>query len=100
MSIIIKFYNVIIKSANVDKGGEGGKTLIHKMWIKIRFFFLNPSLTKWEFCGPDSPLAARGNDNPKKQNNLFYPVPGILLHSNRLIFDRSTVILCRADPSI
>ena len=44
MWIIFKFYNIIIKSANVDKGG-GGKTLIHKMWIKIRVFLLNPSLT-------------------------------------------------------
>ena len=43
MWIIFKFYNIIIKSANVDKGG-GGKTLIHKMWIKRRFFF-NPSLS-------------------------------------------------------
>ena len=31
----------MIKSADVDKGG--GKTLIHKMWIKTVFFF-NPSL--------------------------------------------------------
>ena len=46
MWIIIKFYNIVIKFANVDKGGEG-KTLIHKMWIKR--FFLNPSLSevKW-----------------------------------------------------
>ena len=36
--IILKFYNIIIKSANVDKRG-GGKTLIHKMWIKRRGFF-------------------------------------------------------------
>ena len=43
MWIIFKFYNIIIKSANVDKGG-GGKTLIHKMWIKIRCFFLTPPL--------------------------------------------------------
>ena len=42
MWIIFKFYNSLIKSANVDKGG-GGKALIHKMWIKIRVFF-NPSL--------------------------------------------------------
>ena len=34
----IKFYNIIFKSANVDKGG-GGKTLIHKMWIKRQVFF-------------------------------------------------------------
>ena len=40
MWIIIKFYNIIIKSANVDKGG--GKTLIHKMWIKRRVFFIEP----------------------------------------------------------
>ena len=45
MWIILKFYNIIIKSANMDKGG-GGKTLIHKMWIKRRFFFLlNPALS-------------------------------------------------------
>ena len=45
MWIIFKFYNIIIKFANMDKGGEGGgKTLIHKMWIKIRFFlfFIEP----------------------------------------------------------
>ena len=41
MWIIFKFYNIIIKSANVDKGG-GGKTLIHKMWIKRRVFFNEP----------------------------------------------------------
>ena len=35
MWIIVKFDNIIIKSANVDKGG-GGKTLINKMWIKRR----------------------------------------------------------------
>ena len=40
MWIIIKFYNIIIKSVNVDK--EEGETLIHKMWIKIVFF--NPFL--------------------------------------------------------
>ena len=39
-----KFYNIIIISANVDKGGAGDKTLIHKIWIKRRVFF-NPSLT-------------------------------------------------------
>ena len=44
MWIIIKFYNIIIKSANVYKGGGGGKTLIHKMWIKRRVFFLTPPL--------------------------------------------------------
>ena len=43
MWIIFKFFNIIIKSANVDKGGRG-KTLIHKMWIKRRVIFLNPSL--------------------------------------------------------
>ena len=42
MWIIFKFHNIIIKSANVDKGG-GAKTLIHKMWIK-RCVFFNPSL--------------------------------------------------------
>ena len=41
MWIINKFDNIILKSANVDKGG-GGKTLIHKMWIKRRVF--NPSI--------------------------------------------------------
>ena len=41
MWIIFSFYNIIIKSANVDKGGEG-KTLIHKMWIKRRVFFIEP----------------------------------------------------------
>ena len=30
----------------MDKGGGGGKTLIHKMWIKV-LFFLNPSLTSY-----------------------------------------------------
>ena len=34
MWIIIKFHNIIIKSANMDKGGGVSKTLIHKMWIK------------------------------------------------------------------
>ena len=43
MWIIFKFYNIIIKSVNVDKGG-GGKTLIHNMWIKKRVFFVNPFL--------------------------------------------------------
>ena len=43
MWIILKSYNIIIKSANVDKGGGGGKTLIHNMWIKRRILF-NPSL--------------------------------------------------------
>ena len=41
MWIIIIFYNIIIKSAGVDKGG-GGKTLIHKMRIKIVFFLTLP----------------------------------------------------------
>ena len=41
MLIIFSFYNIIIKSANVDKGG-GGQKLIHKMWIKIRFFLVEP----------------------------------------------------------
>ena len=45
MWILNIFYNIIIKSADVDKGGEvGGKTLIHKMWIDV-VFFVNPSLT-------------------------------------------------------
>ena len=39
MRIIIKFSNNIIKSANLDKGA-GGKTLIHKMWIKRHLIFL------------------------------------------------------------
>ena len=39
MWIIFTFYDIIIKSANVDKAGVGvGKTLIHKMWIKRRVF--------------------------------------------------------------
>ena len=38
MWIIFKFYDIIIKSANVDKG----KALILKMWIKD--FFLTPPL--------------------------------------------------------
>ena len=41
MWIIFKFYNIIIKFANVDKGG-GDKTLIHKMWIKRRVFVFEP----------------------------------------------------------
>ena len=41
MWIIFKFYNFIIKSPNVDKV-EGGKTLIHKMWIKRRYFLTPP----------------------------------------------------------
>ena len=43
MWIKFKFYNIIIKSANLDKGG-GGETLINKMWMK-RHVFLNPTLT-------------------------------------------------------
>ena len=39
MWIIFKFYIIIIKSVNVDEGGAGGKTLIHKMWIKRCFFY-------------------------------------------------------------
>ena len=45
MWIILKFYDTIIKFANVDKE-RGGKTLIHQMWIKIRFFLKNPSLKR------------------------------------------------------
>ena len=41
MWIVIKFYNIIIKSANVDKGG-GGEVLIHKMSIKYVCFFTPP----------------------------------------------------------
>ena len=45
-------YNIIIKSANMDKGGGGGgwegKTLIHKMWIKG--ILLNPSLNFTWLC--------------------------------------------------
>ena len=41
MWILFKFYNIIIKSANMDRGG--GRTLINKMWIKIHVF-LTPSL--------------------------------------------------------
>ena len=40
MWIIFIFFDIIIKSANMDKGG--GKTLFHKMWVKR--LFLNPSL--------------------------------------------------------
>ena len=49
MWIILKFYHIILKSANVDRGG-GGKTLIHKMWIKRHF--CNPSLIHkmWIIC--------------------------------------------------
>ena len=43
MWIVFTFYNIILKSANVDKGGGGGKTLIHKMWIRRHVFFY-PSL--------------------------------------------------------
>ena len=62
MWIIIKFYNIIIKFANVDKG-EGGKTLIHKMWIKRRFFLTPPLAILLNFCiqlkkgGPFGPEA-------------------------------------------
>ena len=43
MWIIIKFYNIIIKSANVDKGG-GVKRLSTKCGYKYFFIFLlNPS---------------------------------------------------------
>ena len=38
-----KFYNIIIKFANVDKKEIVDKTLIHKMCIKGHFF--NPSFT-------------------------------------------------------
>ena len=45
MWIIIKLYNIIIKSVNVDKGGGGGcKTLIHNLWIDVLVFFY-PTLT-------------------------------------------------------
>ena len=37
--IVIKFYNIIIKSENVDKGG---KKLIHKMGMKRRIFLPLP----------------------------------------------------------
>ena len=30
MWIIIKFHNIFIKSANMDKGGGGSQALIHK----------------------------------------------------------------------
>ena len=42
MWTIILFYDIIIKSANMEKGewGRGGsKTLIHKMWITKPCFF-------------------------------------------------------------
>ena len=41
MGITVKFYNIILKYANVDKGGGGVITLICKMRIKI-CMFLNP----------------------------------------------------------
>ena len=52
MWIIIKFYNIIIKPAHVDKGG-GGKTLIPKMWIKRHVFLRlpNSSLSRTSFDG-------------------------------------------------
>ena len=34
MTVLTVSRNIIIKSANVDKVGGGGKTLIHKMWTK------------------------------------------------------------------
>ena len=34
------------KQGEVMEGDRGGKTLIHKMWIKNMFFFLNPSLSQ------------------------------------------------------
>ena len=37
MWIIKQFYYIIIKSANMDKGG--GEMLVHKMWIKIHVLF-------------------------------------------------------------
>ena len=43
MWMIIKFYNIIIKSANVDKGG-GVKRLSTRCGKKYVFLFLNPSL--------------------------------------------------------
>ena len=40
MGLIIKSYNIIIKSANLDERGGGmeGKTLIYKLLMKIRVF--------------------------------------------------------------
>ena len=52
MWIIIKFYNNIMKSANMDKG-VGVKPLIHKIWIKIRVF-LTPALANGPVYGPMS----------------------------------------------
>ena len=43
MWIINKFYNIIIKYGNMDRGG-GGKMLIQKM-LKKRRVFLNSSLS-------------------------------------------------------
>ena len=47
MWIIFTFYNIIIKSADVDKGG-GGKTIIHKIWIKRGVFLPLPSRVQLE----------------------------------------------------
>ena len=44
MWTLIKICIIIVKSANVNKGG-GGKTLIHKMLINILVFVLNPFLS-------------------------------------------------------
>ena len=54
MWIIIKLYNIIIKSANVDNGGA--ETLIHKMWIKksILLLLLKPSLSAFKCINPRS----------------------------------------------
>ena len=42
MWIIIKFYNIIIKSANMDKGG--GDQNAYPQNVDVYFFLLNPSL--------------------------------------------------------
>ena len=34
--------NIFFFKYYVDKGAGGGKTLIHKMWIKRRIFFYEP----------------------------------------------------------
>ena len=52
MWIIIKFYNIILKSANLDEGG-GAKALIHKMWIKTRVFLTPPVERKVFFVVPN-----------------------------------------------
>ena len=54
---IIKFCNIIIKSANVDKGG-GDKMLIHKMLIK----------------SPHYAMGVRDNDQLGLQVNTFTDV--------------------------